>query len=452
MPAQPTVSIIISAYNRPKVITFAIRSVLESDFDDWEMIVVGDGCNAETQDAINSFSDTRISFHNLPENTGHQSAPHNKGVELANGKYIFFLNQDDMYFPDHLSARVDFMRTTDADISWSPVLLLQHSGIDNGPVDPERDRLVLDGAVPNGKFDPKSFIISSCWAVRREVCRKVGPWLPIEETRLSPSQEWLYRAFEQKRKIVYHPHVSVLCIHSGVRRYSYVNAESIEHQRAWGWISAGTSQRVRLLDCVSVQMAGELFEARKAVAWQQRPLLTAIQTISQKIGLHPDSVQRYFEGLSKGSWVLNHTKFTSETPPVVALHQTVSFGKDGAEKHIGRGWHVGEPNGRWSAQETAEIFFVTTGEDQFLELSGHPFRAGDTVEFSVNNKHVFAKPFPAGEDTVSIPIVSSGVNLLTITVEDPTSPNKLGQSTDNRTLAFWLTSMKMTGSSSVSSD
>lgn len=46
MPATPTVSIIISAYNRPLVIRFAINSVLASDFADWEMIVVGDGCNA----------------------------------------------------------------------------------------------------------------------------------------------------------------------------------------------------------------------------------------------------------------------------------------------------------------------------------------------------------------------------------------------------------------------
>lgn len=452
MSDQPTVSIIISAYNRPKVIPFAIKSVLASDFDDWEMIVVGDGCNTETQEAINAFSDPRIKFHNLPKNTGHQSAPHNKGVEMASGTYVFFLNQDDMFFPDHLSTRVDYMRTTGADISWSPVLLLQHSGIDNGPVDPEKDRLVLDGAVSNGRFHPKSFVISSCWAVRRDVCTQVGPWLPIEETRLSPSQEWLYRAYKQNRKMAYHPHVSVLCIHSGVRRYSYVNAESIEHERAWSWISAGAVERLRLLECVSVHMAGDLFEARNALARHQRPILTAIQSLSRRFGFHPDTVERNFEGLSKGSWVRNHTKFTSSAPPVVELHQTVSFGKGEAEDFVGRGWHEAEPNGRWSSQETAEVFFATTDENQFLELSGHPFRTGDTVEFLINNEKMISRHFPVGEEVLLVPVKSCGVNLLTIRVKSPTSPSKLAQSEDARTLAFWLTSMRMTGSTSPSTD
>jgi glycosyltransferase involved in cell wall biosynthesis len=152
MHADPLVSIIISAYNRPRVISFAIKSVLASDFDDWELIVVGDGCNAETEDAVRVFTDPRIKFHNLPENTGHQSAPHNKGVELARGEFVFFLNQDDMYFADHISKRVAFMRTTGTEVSWSPILLLQHSGLERGLVDVEKDRLILDGAPPDGRY------------------------------------------------------------------------------------------------------------------------------------------------------------------------------------------------------------------------------------------------------------------------------------------------------------
>jgi len=199
-------------------------------------------------------------------------------------------------------------------------------------------------------------------------------------------------------------------------------------------------------------MAGALFESRNALVRKQRPLLTAIQSVSRRFGLHPDTVQRYFDGLSKGSWVRNHTKFTSSTPPVVGLHQTVSFGKDQAEEFVGRGWHEGEPGGRWSSRETAEVFFTTTEEIQFLELSGHPYRTGDTVEFLINNEIMITMPFTRGEEVVLIAVESSCVNLLTIKVNNPTSPNKLGQSEDYRTLAFWLTSMKMTGSTSASSE
>ena len=68
MTTDPTASVIISAYNRPRVIPFAIRSVIQSDCEDWELIVVGDGCNVETEEAVRSFDDPRIRFFNLPAN------------------------------------------------------------------------------------------------------------------------------------------------------------------------------------------------------------------------------------------------------------------------------------------------------------------------------------------------------------------------------------------------
>ena len=116
----------------------------------------------------------RIRFHNLPANTGHQSTPHNTGVERARGEFVFFLNQDDMYFPDHVSKRLAFMRATGADVSWSPILLLQQSGLETGSIHVDKDVLMLDGTVADGRFDPETFVISSCWAVRREICAKVG--------------------------------------------------------------------------------------------------------------------------------------------------------------------------------------------------------------------------------------------------------------------------------------
>jgi GT2 family glycosyltransferase len=356
MTASPTVSIIISAYNRPLVIAIAIKSVLASDFEDWEMIVVGDGCNLETEQAVRAFTDPRIQFHNLPANTGHQSAPHNKGVELARGEFVLFLNQDDMYFPDHISKRVAFMRATGADISWSPILLLQHSGVERGPVDVEKDRLILDGAVADGKFSPYSFIISSCWAVRHEICREVGPWLPIHKTRLSPSQEWLYRAHRQGRHMAYHPYVSVLCIHSGVRQYSYVSAHSFEHERAWNWLTAGPTQRLELMQCVAVQEAARLVESRAAVS-RARPLRALIEKVLGKLGVHPRSVQGYFQGLAKGQLVGAHTRFTSAKPPELLLDEPVPAASEAADDFLGQGWHAREPHGRWTAGETADIFF-----------------------------------------------------------------------------------------------
>jgi GT2 family glycosyltransferase len=443
MHPNPTVSIIISAYNRPQVIPFAIKSVLASDFEDWETIVIGDGCNAETEEAVRAFTDQRIRFHNLPANTGHQSAPHNKGVELARGEFVLFLNQDDMYFPDHITKRVAFMRTTGADVSWSPILLLQHSGLEKGPIDVEKDRLTLDGAVADGHFNSHSFIISSCWAVRRAICHEVGPWLPTDKTRLSPSQEWLYRAHRQGRHMAYHPYVSVICIHSGVRHYSYVSAHSFEHERAWTWLIAGPAERLNLMHCVAVQEASDLVGIQAALAGRVRPLRAFMENVLEKLGVHPHSTQRYFEGLAKGEWVGKHKRFTSSKPPELLLSDRLSVGGGAADDFLGRGWHVGEVHGRWTAAETAEIFFAApTREDVVgnlvLEICGHPLRAGDTVTFTLNDGAPVAKTIGGADEVTAIALAGPGIFHLTITIKEPASPQSLGQSSDRRVLGFWL--------------
>jgi len=444
MTSNPAASIIISAYNRPHVVAFAIKSVLNSDFDDWEMIVVGDGCNEATENAVKAFVDPRIRFFNLPENTGSQSEPHNAGVRQARGRYVLFLNQDDMYFPDHISESLRFMEASGADIAWSPILLLQHSHSESGPIDPSRDVVTLDGTVERDRFDPTSFIISSSWVVRREVCDAVGPWLAIEKTRLSPSQEWLYRAYRQGRRMAYHRNVSVLCIHSGVRRHSYLVPRSIEHERAWSWIEAGPAERFELLNCVAVQLAAEVRRLRSR-SNSRRRLVSFVEASLTKLGVHPHAAQRFFSRVGKGRWVSEHRRFTSE-PPEIPVDAAVNLGDADAERFLGKGWHAGEGRGRWTAKATAEIFFSLprdAGSAGFLELSGHPLRRPETVSFALNDGETIGHVFEGGEATVRLPVNSSGPIRLTVTVERPSSPRALGLSADERTLGFWASSMRV---------
>src|SRR5215204_4852289 len=102
----PAASVIIAAYNRAAILSYAIRSVLQQDFADWELIVIGDGCTDNSESVARSFGDPRIVWENLPVNSGGQSAPHNRGLEKARGRYVFFLGQDDLYFADHLSHSI----------------------------------------------------------------------------------------------------------------------------------------------------------------------------------------------------------------------------------------------------------------------------------------------------------------------------------------------------------
>jgi glycosyltransferase involved in cell wall biosynthesis len=445
MSSEPAASIIIATYNRPSVLRYSIASVLQSDFADWELIVVGDGCTDDTEEVVRAFADPRISFMNLPGNSGGQSAPNNAGLALARGRYIFFLNQDDMYFPDHLRRSVEFMDREGADLAWSPVLLLHQSGSETGPPDPSRDVVWLDGGVPAGTFDPGAFIIASSWVAKRQTCLAVGPWRSEEQTRLSPSQEWLFRAYQQGRRLAYHRHVSVLCIHAGSRRLSYAMHRSPDHERAWTWIAEGNEARAALLQCAAVEQAGSLLSHKKLLkrflAEGRRAYLRALAVDAlRRIGFHPVAAERFLEGHRKGDWIAGIRRFTGQAPDL-ARGEILFIGSGLAEPFLGPGWHAAEGGGRWSAGRNAEILFNLAAdgpEDSILELSGRPLRIPGAVEFSLNNRPILSQIFDNPETMVRLPIRGSGIFWLTITVKAPTTPRALTGSSDTRTLGFWI--------------
>jgi GT2 family glycosyltransferase len=442
MSDAPAASIIVATYNRPYVLRHSIASVLRSDFSDFELIVVGDGCTDDTEAVVRGFADPRIRFFNLPGNSGAQSAPNNAGVERARGRTIFFLNHDDLYFTDHLSASLDFMARSNADIAWSPVLLLQRSGRETGPPDPEQDLIVLDGAISGGGFDPRVFVVASSWVIRTDVCRAVGPWRAPEETRLSPSQEWLFRAQRQGRRLAYHRHVSVLCIHAGVRRHSYVVRASPEHERAWTWISGGDGSRAALLQCAALEQSARLKHESDALRRYRaegrfpRARRFAVETL-RRAGVHPVAVERFLDGETKGDWIAKIRRFTGEAPRL-ALGETLQPGSSAADPYFGRGWHQPQDGGRWSAEVSAEILFSVEAGPLVLELAGLPLRWPCEVTFALNGESALTHRYEAPDTVVRLPLRAGGSYWLTIAVDDIATPVSLGASPDTRAVGFWL--------------
>ncbi|MDR7127724.1 glycosyltransferase involved in cell wall biosynthesis [Algoriphagus sp. 4150] len=92
---MPTISVIIPTYNRSHVLPNAIQSVLNQTYEDWELIVVDDGSGDDTKEVIKPYlKDNRI-FYFYQENKG-VSAARNYGASMANGKYLVFLDSDDL--------------------------------------------------------------------------------------------------------------------------------------------------------------------------------------------------------------------------------------------------------------------------------------------------------------------------------------------------------------------
>jgi glycosyltransferase involved in cell wall biosynthesis len=107
---QPLVSIMMPAYNAAAFIGLAIASAREQRFEDWELIVVDDGSTDDTGEiAARGQSDARIHF-SRQENAG-EAVARNRALEAMHGKYVAFLDADDLFLPDHLSLTTDYLET-----------------------------------------------------------------------------------------------------------------------------------------------------------------------------------------------------------------------------------------------------------------------------------------------------------------------------------------------------
>ena len=123
----PMVTVVIPTFNRPKFLTRAIESVLRQTIRNFEVIVIIDGFDPATKDAIEQIHDPRVRYLELTVKVGGAEA-RNIGVRLANGKWIALLDDDDEWLPKKLerqlaptqSVPIDGMLVTSRYICHSP--------------------------------------------------------------------------------------------------------------------------------------------------------------------------------------------------------------------------------------------------------------------------------------------------------------------------------------------
>ncbi len=115
--SAPLVSVIIATYNRPRNLEIAIESVVRQSYQNFEILVVGDGCTDDTKHVIAGMKDDRVKWLALQENSGSQSLPNNLGLSRARGKYIAYLGHDDVWLPNHLSALIGHMEKESLDVA-----------------------------------------------------------------------------------------------------------------------------------------------------------------------------------------------------------------------------------------------------------------------------------------------------------------------------------------------
>lgn len=113
------VSVIIPIFNSEKYISDTIISVQNQTYQNWEMLLVDDGSTDETPTIITSFlTDKRIQFYSLEKNSG-TGVARNFALAKANGKYISFLDADDLWKPEKLEKQINFIQTNELQFTFS---------------------------------------------------------------------------------------------------------------------------------------------------------------------------------------------------------------------------------------------------------------------------------------------------------------------------------------------
>lgn len=159
---EPFFSIIITTFNRDKLIYRALKSLLFQDFKDWEAIIVDDGSSDKTFEVIKPII---LIYNNIKyifqKNQGLPNA-RNTGVYQSRGHYITFLDSDDEYKINHLSSRYLILQE-------NPQIDLLHGGY----------KIVGDPFVPD-KNNPTTLIhldnciIGGTFFIKRDVIEKIG--------------------------------------------------------------------------------------------------------------------------------------------------------------------------------------------------------------------------------------------------------------------------------------
>jgi len=294
------------------VLRYAIQSVLDSDYQNWEMIIIGDYCTDDTESVVQSFDDSRISFSNLDQNSGQQAKPTNVALGKVRGEYITFLNQDDLFFKDHLSSCVEEIQKSGAEFMVVP-------GIRIPPSTPKELEDYSFGAEmyavhPQGKFSPHIYSIATTWFLHNSVPKKIGLWKMEKELFVLPSQEWLFRAHSKKIPFHFPKRIGVIIIHSAERKGFYTENKSFEHDFFFKRLH-DPELKINLFQKAAVKSSSDF--NHQVFKNSQSPIrhvfASTFHRILKSFGIHPTSFRIFLKWGKRGKFI-SHLKNIAEQP------------------------------------------------------------------------------------------------------------------------------------------
>ncbi len=187
----PLVSVTVCCYNCQEWIAQTIQSVLDQTFENWELVLINDGSTDNSEGIIRGFSDSRI-LYEYQENRGLPLA-RNRALELARGKYVAFLDHDDLWEPNKLEMQVGLLeQRPDVALVFSDCYLIGPDGHRFGTFFQQW----RSSRIPSRGHVLKDLLLEGCFMpvmsvmVRKEILVKVGGFNP-NYTLAEDYEAWL---------------------------------------------------------------------------------------------------------------------------------------------------------------------------------------------------------------------------------------------------------------------
>ena len=145
---QSLVSLVMPAYNAEEYIARSIDTALAQSFHDMEVIVVNDGSTDQTQKVIDWYQERYPQIKSVCRANGGQGAARNTGIQQASGRYIGFMDNDDMIRPNMIERLYDVIEKNNCDIAMTSIYLLRNEGYEEAGVYPVKE----NAAIPIDEF------------------------------------------------------------------------------------------------------------------------------------------------------------------------------------------------------------------------------------------------------------------------------------------------------------
>lgn len=147
---EPLVSIITPVYNAERFLSETIKSVINQTYKNWELLLVDDCSKDNSQSIIKEFQkvENRIRYIKLANNSG-ASVTRNTGIKNAKGRFIAFVDSDDIWEPNKLEIQIKYMLDKKLGFTFTSYRYMKENGTKTNKVAKAPIKINYDGLLKN---------------------------------------------------------------------------------------------------------------------------------------------------------------------------------------------------------------------------------------------------------------------------------------------------------------